>query len=236
MYKNSEKFLATFNRVEKEIKALMVYRKDMSFSRSVRILSNSNTIIRRYSEDLLEYAELRNAIVHNKVDMTHAIAEPHDSVVERIELIEKELSEPLKVMPAYSRAVHTFQENDPLEKLLTIIRDKGISKFPIYNERVFKGLLTQKGITRWLAENLEISHSTIKETRLRDVLTYQTVDNYQFISQDTTQNDASEYFRGNIGEGSRLEALLITKSGDSEEKLLGIITPWDIVHAQEEEK
>ncbi|WP_042224410.1 CBS domain-containing protein [Oceanobacillus manasiensis] len=236
MYKNSEKFLATFNRVEKEIKALMIYRKDIGFSRSVRILSNSNTVVRRYSEDLLEYAELRNAIVHNKVDMTHAIAEPHDSVVERIELIEKAFSEPLKVMPAFSRAVYTFKENDPLDKLLAVIREKGISKFPIYKESVFKGLLTQKGITRWLAENLNASHSVMKETKLQEVLTFQTIDNYQFISQDTTQNDALEYFRGNIGEGSRLEALLITKSGASEEKLIGIITPWDIVHAQEEEK
>lgn len=234
MYKNSETFLATFNRVEKEIKALMIYRKDMSFSRSVRILSNSNAIVRKYMDDLLEYAELRNAIVHNKVDMTHAIAEPHDTVVERIKLIEKELTEPIRVIPVFSRAVYVFQEDDALHKLLTVIHEKGLSKFPIYKEREFVGLVTQKGITRWLAGNIGVRTQDIKETKIKDVLAFQQGDNYQFIRMETSQSDALEYFRGNIGEGSRLEALLITKNGDANEQLLGIITPWDIVHSTEE--
>ncbi|WP_253291319.1 hypothetical protein [Virgibacillus proomii] len=78
MYKNSDRFLTSFNRIEKMLRDLLINKKDASFSKAVKILKNSNALIKEYSDDLLEFAELRNAIVHNKIDMTYAIAEPHD--------------------------------------------------------------------------------------------------------------------------------------------------------------
>lgn len=69
----------------------------------VKILRNSNSLVKRYSEDLLEFAELRNAIVHNKVELTHAIAEPHDSIVDKIETIQEELAHPKKLFPYSTR-------------------------------------------------------------------------------------------------------------------------------------
>lgn len=71
IYKNSEKFLTSFNRIEKLLKSLLFKRKEAGFSKAVKILRNSNAIVKRYSDDLLEFAELRNAIVHNKVDMAY---------------------------------------------------------------------------------------------------------------------------------------------------------------------
>src|SRR5699024_3897556 len=69
MYKNSEKFLTAFTKIEKQLKSRLNNRRDIGFARSVKILRSSNAIVRRYSEDLLSFAELRNAIVHNKIDM-----------------------------------------------------------------------------------------------------------------------------------------------------------------------
>src|SRR5699024_11877381 len=80
--------------------------------------------LKRYRDDLLEFAELRNAIVHNRIDTDYAIAEPHLSVVESIEAIEQEITEPKKVYPLFSRKVIIFQESDSLRELLTVIRDK----------------------------------------------------------------------------------------------------------------
>jgi predicted transcriptional regulator len=227
MYKNSEKFLTAFTKIEKQLKARLNNRRDIGFARAVKILRSSNAIVRRYNDDLLSFAELRNAIVHNKIDMAYAIAEPHDSIVERIKRIEKELTHPQLVGSMFSKKVFTFQESESLADMLIMFREKDLSKFPIYENNMFKGLLTQKGIAKWLANNEDDPHLA-KKTSIREVLPFEGEDNYKFIASKASVHRAVELFREQVGSGKRLEALLITKTGMPKEKLEGIITAWDI--------
>ena len=228
MYKNSEKFLTAFTKIEKQLKSRLDNRRDVGFSRSVKILQGSNAIVRRYIDDLLSFAELRNAIVHNKIDMAYAIAEPHDSIVERIERIEKELTHPKLVGAMFNKKVFAFEENDSLADMLIMFREKDLSKFPIYENNMFKGLLTQKGIAKWLANN-ETDPQLAKKTSIREVLPFEGENNYKFIASKVSVYRAVELFKEQVGRGKRLEALLITKTGMPEEKLEGIITAWDIL-------
>ena len=228
MFKNAEKFLTTFNKIDKELKVLL-QSNDVGFSKTVRILRNSNAIVKRYSDELLEFAELRNAIVHNTVEMDQAIAEPHDAVVAKIVEIEKKLSRPKKVIDAYACDVYFFQESDTLTDLLTVTLEKSLSKFPIYSESELTGMITQKGIANWMAGNVKGSVLPSATTLLREVLLFEEGKNYKFISMHTSVYQAIEIFKEQIGEGKRLEALLITKKGDPSEALLGIITAWDIL-------
>ncbi len=228
MFKNAEKFLTTFNKIDKELKALL-QSNDVGFSKTVRILRNSNAIVKRYSDELLEFAELRNAIVHNTVEMDQAIAEPHDSVVAKIVEIEKKLSRPKKVIDAYACEVYAFQESDALSDLLAVTREKSLSKFPIYSGDELKGMITQKGIANWMARNMKDGALPPVSTLLQDVLPFEEGKNYKFISMHTSVYQAVEIFKEQISEGKRLEALLITKKGHPSEALLGIITAWDIL-------
>ncbi|WHX24836.1 CBS domain-containing protein [Virgibacillus halodenitrificans] len=229
MFKNSEKFLTAFNRIEKELRSMMINKKDLGFSKMVKILRNSNSLVKRYSEDLLEFAELRNAIVHNKVELTHAIAEPHDSIVDKIETIQEELAHPKKVIPLFNKKVHYFDEQDSLADMLHIIHEKGHTKFPVYANQTFMGLLTQKGITNWLAENNGEGSFSFNDILLKDVLPFEEKDNVLFISASTSIYAAVELYKEYASKGKRLEALLITRNGSQEEKLAGIITTSDIL-------
>ena len=228
MFKNAEKFLTTFNKIDKELKALL-QSNDVGFSKTVRILRNSNAIVKRYNDELLEFAELRNAIVHNTVEMDQAIAEPHDSVVAKIVEIEKKLSRPKKVIDAYACEVYAFQESNALSDLLAVTREKSLSKFPIYNGDELQGMITQKGIANWMARNMKDSALPVVSTLLKDVLPFEEGKNYKFIGMHTSVYQAVEIFKEQISEGKRLEALLITKKGHPSETLLGIITAWDIL-------
>ncbi len=229
MYQNSERFLTAFNRIEKRLRLIVNSGRSIGFSKMVRMLKNTDAVVRRYSDDLLEYAELRNAIVHNKIDMTFSIAEPHDSVVFRIESIEKELVEPRKVAPQFINKVISFQHSESLSHLLAMVHEKRITKFPIYHNGYFKGLISQRAITCWLAESTYAEGKELMDTKVEEVLKYTTKDNFQFISVETTILEAIEIFKKQIGRGNRLEALLITKHGRASEKLIGIITNIDII-------
>ncbi|PAE29456.1 hypothetical protein CHI07_09450 [Paenibacillus sp. 7884-2] len=228
MHRNSDRFLTAFNRIEKGLKALLI-KKEMGFSRAVKVLGKSNALIKQFQDDLLEFAELRNAIVHNKTDLMYTIAEPHDSVVERIEAIEIELLKPRKVDPLFIRKVVCFQETEPLSNVLEVVNKQGITKFPVYSGNVFQGLITHKGITKWFSKGIENRLTSLLDARLVEVLESEKRDNFRFISKETSVYEAKEIFKEQIGKGNRLEALLITKEGSSNGGLVGIVTNWDIM-------
>lgn len=227
MYKNSERFITAFNRIDKALKS-QLHKKEMGFSRAVRVLSDSNATVKRYYDDLLEFAELRNAIIHNRIDVSYAIAEPHDTIVERIEKIEEDFTSPKQVKSAFIKQVVTFQLNDSVQKLLQVVRDRGLTKLPIYKNQDFKGLITHKGIARWIANSMNDSLQ-ITDATAKDILEYEKSDNHLFIGEEMSVYEAAEVFTEQVGKGNRLAALLITKTGKEDEKLVGIITNWDIM-------
>ncbi|MDY0407725.1 hypothetical protein [Paracerasibacillus soli] len=105
---HAERFLTAYNRIEKYLKVQVHDKRELGFSRMVRMLSKSNAVLKQYQDDLLEFAQLRNAIVHNRVDTTYVIAEPHLSIVEQIERIERALTKPKQVIPFSQKRLFNF--------------------------------------------------------------------------------------------------------------------------------
>ncbi|WP_316571417.1 CBS domain-containing protein [Neobacillus sp. YIM B06451] len=231
--KNSERFLSAFNLIEKHISRKRETSEYVPFKKAIEKAVPGDPIIRRYQYDLLEFADLRNAIVHERTDPNFVIAEPHDSTVLKIERIQNELINPKLVLPAFGSEVIIFQTNNSLTDMLKMIREKAFSQFPIYNRDNFVGLISENGITNWLAKHVEEDVFSLMETSLESILDCEeNKDNFHFISRNTTVIEAEEIFKDFFANGSKIDALLITHNGKSTESLLGIITTWDIINGQ----
>jgi len=231
--KNSDRFLVAFNSIEMAIKEYSNGDYHVPFSRLIQIARVKNGVVNKFYDDLKEFNELRNAIVHNSIDVNHAIAEPHDDVVEKIEYIEREIKQPKRVIPLFQKKVLTFQSSDSLMEMLKAIKRYAYSKFPIYEEQTFIGLLTKKGIVNWMARHVEeLDSISFSRIIIKDVLCHENKnDNYQFIDRLMTIYDVKETFKNPLEKKSpRIDALLITEHGKKDESLLGMITPWDLIH------
>ncbi|WP_054752158.1 hypothetical protein [Piscibacillus salipiscarius] len=105
--KNSERYLIAFNQIEKFLSNEMNQNgQHVGFSKAVHQVGKNNRIVNRFKEDLLEFAVLRNAIVHERTDPEYVIAEPHDSTVEKIEKILNELTEPKKLYRPFPKKLN----------------------------------------------------------------------------------------------------------------------------------
>ncbi|RLQ90384.1 CBS domain-containing protein [Planomicrobium sp. Y74] len=230
---NSERFLIAFNKIEKLMKG-MVDRKDhFSFFKAIELSKKEHAAIRKYEDELREFGDLRNAIVHHRTDTEYAIAEPHTEIVELIEHIEKLLSEPVTVGTSFARKVHTFQAEDTLSEVLRKVRDKNFKHIPVYHNDEFMGLLTANGIMRWLAATVEEEVISREITTMDDILKYEKNGNtYRFIASNTPVYEAEEVFKNSVLSGHKLEALLITRNGKEDETLTGIITPIDLIQIE----
>jgi predicted transcriptional regulator len=66
---------------------------------------------------------------------------------------------------------------------------------------------------------------SLRETKIEDVLSFESTDTWHIIDANATIYDALAYFSDAT---KRVQALLITQNGRSREKPLGILTFWDI--------
>lgn len=233
MGENADIFLSSFNRIEKELKRQLGNPSNMGFSEAVRRLSKrKDNLIDGNENDLLELAQLRNAIVHNQVAEDFVIAEPNDWVVDQIKKIEESLLRPPKVLPRFGKKVTGFEHNLPLIKIMKIITEKRFSQFPVYNSGRFIGLITLRTIGFFFAQASLSGSVSLKGLVAEDLLLANGKrTNFEFISADTTISEVEKMFHT---EGV-LEAVLITKDGNPDGNLLGIIRPRDI-YSQEREQ
>ncbi|WP_172794012.1 CBS domain-containing protein [Sporosarcina sp. HYO08] len=228
--KNSERFIVAYNRIEK-ILADKADSSDYSpFYRLIDKVKITNSVVRKYEDDLREFGDLRNAIVHSRTDVDYVIAEPHDEIVERIELIEQKLGNPLTVGALFGCKVHTLQAGDPLTAALKLMSDTKFTQVPIYENGKFKGLMTAAGITYWLAGQSTEDVIPREMPTLSDVYNYENrKESYEFVDKDLSVYEAEDYFKRAISKGVRLEALLITDNAQSDGELIGVLRPFDLL-------
>jgi hypothetical protein len=53
-------------------------------------------------------------------------------------------------------------------------------------------------------------------------------ESFVFVHKDTLVIDIEEMFANELKEGKRLAVVFITKNGDPNEKILGLVTAWDV--------
>lgn len=79
---NASQFLSMFNQVEDHLRKLHGGERVLGFKVLVRELSKSNSMVLSFKDDLTDFADLRNAIVHRSTDKP--IAEPYPETLDRI--------------------------------------------------------------------------------------------------------------------------------------------------------
>lgn len=228
--KNSDRFIVAYNRIEKLLAEKVGESSYSPFYRLIDKVKITNSVVRKYEDDLREFGDLRNAIVHHRTDIDYVIAEPHDEIVDRIEQIEQKLSNPLNVGALFGCKVHTLQSTDSLIAALKLMYENKFSQVPIYQNGKFQGLITAAGITYWLAGQSTEDSIPREIPTLSAVYDYEKrKESFEFVEKDLSVYEAEDYFKRAITRGTRLEALLITENAKADEELIGIITPFDLL-------
>lgn len=225
--KNSEEFLATFNNLEKYFKNNFFRGSWKSFKQMLKEGSRNNAVIWQFKEELFEFTDLRNAIVHNRSHNYQVIAEPHDFVVERFNYISKQITNPIKVSK-FNKKVFTCLLSNPISKALSLIKEYQISQVPILNQNLeIVDTLNTSTIAYWIGTGLFNANSEISE-----VLKYKEhPGNFAIIKANTSIYDAAELFKQSYkqkGNNKYYDAIIITQKGLANEKIKGIIVLSDI--------
>src|SRR5439155_23524260 len=113
--------------------------------------------------DLLKrIGEVRNAIVHGKTEPYRYVAVPMRALSDDLRACRERLINPALAIPTFRRKVETVSLDDNLAHVLKIVAQQEYSQFPVYEASRFRGLLTENGITRWLAQHVATKFSLVE--------------------------------------------------------------------------
>ena len=226
---NAERFINAFSQIENELAHRLNAHRYIPYAEMIRRLVRLDPIIRRYGKLLDEFGDLRNAIVHERID-GEVIAEPHLKEVDRIEHLAALLTKPEGVFPRFDRKVDYGFDDEKLSVLLARMKHKHYAKLPIYNrQHEFVGLITTDAITYYLLDHVNQFDKCIPDVKVSDVLR---TDNRErevaFISRKANLIQVVMEFENRLHLGKRLNALIITEDGTKSQKPIGIISVSDL--------
>ncbi|WP_394233641.1 hypothetical protein [Niallia oryzisoli] len=225
----SERFEVAFNQIHSWLQKNIRDAHSNNFTDLLKSGFPQHSLIRKNYHDLKMFARLRNSIVHEKIDQGFYIAEPHETVVEQIEKIASLVYQPRYAHLIGSKPVFYYHENTVLVDVLRVMKSKPYSIFPIYDQDGYKWLLTAECMIQWLALNLSDQTIHLEDIQVKSLYGISKPRPVEFMEKDAEMFEVEEIFEQYHQSNRRLEAVIITASGNKTEKPLAIITPRDLI-------
>ena len=227
---NAQRFINAYNNIDHALKTRYSMSRSVGFSELVRKTVAMNYIVRKNEDELIDYGRLRNAIIHNNND-TIIIAEPHDSVVENIERIERLLTTPPKALDSVGqRNVLTIDSASCMRDVIKLIASSSFSNIPVYKNDELIGIANGQKILDAFGQFLISggkSEVFLNNVQIADMLSSLENNNYYtVVDANFTVEQALNEFHNN----PKLLAILITKTGSARELPLGIMTGADVIN------
>jgi len=221
--------LNAYSAIEHEMERILNLKDHRRFFELVDKSARVSPVIDQYRFDLREYSELRNAIVHDRAG-GEIIAIPTDKIILKIERIAEMLLEPPKVSPLFLKEVLTLSWDDPVSRAVRQFSRMSYTQAPVLDKNGKTiCLLTSNMIVKWMGLQLEDNSPYVENTTVSEVVKAAGHEkNYEIASVNMSLFDIPTLFYRWQQEGRKLEAVLITQHGKSDERLIGIITNRDI--------
>jgi len=197
------------------------------------ILSNQKEY-KKFEKDINLIRKIRNLLSHGecKVEGKTAI-EINENIIEKLKEIISLLENPPLVTSRYITEMFVVDLEEKLENLIKTMNEKKISHVPVLDkDKKLVGVFSENTIFSKLSDDeiIEIG----KEYKVKDYEKYIKLENhsseyFDFIKRNEELASAQNLFNKSIKKDKKLVMLFVTENGKKTEKILGIITPWDLL-------
>jgi predicted transcriptional regulator len=228
----ANRFLAAHNQIEQHLRHKLAAKDGVAYRQLIVDYQSSHQSWQD-GPTLSVLASLRNALIHGPAEAQQYLSIPLPGVVETMERIRDGLLNPELGLPRFARDVVCIDHFANLADVLSLIRAKAISQFPVFDGDRYYGLLTENGITRWFACRAlsETMFGELTATPVAQIMQEEEQrENAVFVAPSTEVDEVVNLFATQ----PILEAVLITEGGQETLSLLGIATRWDIVQIRHE--
>lgn len=230
----SEKFIALYNQFDNYMRNQLGVGRSVNHSTLLHEMSLKNKVISDYLSDLRMFAEVRNMLIHNPYKKNaDPLFYPHTYVTEKYaEIIDLILHPPKALSIAIPGAkIYTATPDTLIQKIMKAMVEKNYTHVPIIEEGKMIGIFSENILLSFLVANQE--GIILKDATVKDFFDFIPLEKhmneyFEFVSRNTLLSEVDSIFGVGVKNGKRIAVVYITEHGKSTEKILGMITPWDL--------
>ena len=226
---NAEKFLDRYRSLEYVIKEK--YQLE-NWDSAMNFLEN-RAEFKNLANELRYCREVRNLLSHKPKVKEQYCVEPSDEMLHLLQRVKETLEKPPVIMDIaipVSKVLYRSPE-DKLVDTLQVMNEHSFGNVPILKDGLVCGILSEKAMLNYMVQekNFHLSDRIL----LSDLKDHLLLENhrkeyYRFVSQSALISDVSQLFHDALDHGARIGMVFLTQHGRKEEKLLGIVTAWDL--------
>ena len=229
MNRKTELFLDLYKQLEEAVSA----QYDLRESDSAVSFLERRPEFRSVKSELSYCREVRNLLTHNpKISGRYAV-EPSDAMLNLLERTLDRVRAPLRAKHIWvSREKVTCRAvSDRIRPAMLEMEEKIYTHIPILEDGKVVGVFSENTLLRCLLdEGLVAIDDTARFSDIEKYLPLECprAESFLFIGKHTLASDIEDMFANALKENERIGLLFVTESGKQTEKLLGIISPWDV--------
>ncbi len=223
---NALELISAYNTIDARMRNLYRGKGNLQFSDLVRRCAEINKTVKKYEEELMSIARLRNAIVHNSTREV-VIAEPCDEITSLASHIAKLLSAPPKLNMLRQKNVKGVNENMTVRETIRFCAREGYSNLPVYRGEKLVGMLNNRRIVRSLGDALDEGRDLdeVLDLPCEQILREDDFPRYYvLLSLDSGVQEAIDAFENN----RKLLAVVVTEHGRMGDRIIDILTASDL--------
>lgn len=177
--------------------------------------------------------EIRNLLTHNANLGGQPVVEPSRPVVDAMREVLEFVKRPPLALDFATKGEQVMKANlnQKVLRLMEVMDKNGFSHIPVMREGSFCGVFSVGSVFRYLLRSG--GKGITAETTIADLGKHidvqEHMENYDFVSKEATYLAVRRKFEKVKGRNKRVSVIFITENGHPGERLLGMITPWDVL-------
>ncbi len=226
-----EIFLDLFRNLEQLVKEKYSGRK---YESPIINFSNSREG-KPYKDELNTIREIRNLLVHLPMIDGNYPVKPSNEIGAVLEEIIEKIEHPLQAMD-FAVKMENIMKTRPEDNAFSIMykmEENGYTHVPIVRGGILSGVFSKSAVFSYLIKhgNKDID----KNMLIRDFSDFTVINSphgeyYEFAAKDALYFEVRDMFERTYQRKSRrLAVMFITENGHENERLLGMITPWNVL-------
>ena len=230
--RNSDIFLELYKNLEELLEVKYSVGKKYTGSAVMKYYNDDES--KKWREELNICREMRNMLSHHAKIGGKPVFEPSDEIVEVLRRILGDVKNPpvsMSIATPASRLI-TCVEDDLAENVIHKMREHGYSHVPVMDSGRLVGVFSV-GTVFSMIEKYGVD-GVPRGAKVRDFEEFLPVENHMtecfgFVSDSAAFSGLKQRFTAKGPRERRVAALFVTANGNKNEKLLGMITPWDMI-------
>lgn len=227
---NTDLYIEKYKELEKAVRNAYGLNKQDSIS---YYLTNQPRFS-RYKDDIQYCQEVRNWLQHNvKVNNSFAIV-PNEAMINFIDVLIKKIKTRLRccdiAIPVESVYYESIDGN--VRKAMQTMQNKTFTHVPIMRNGCVIGVFDENSIFNYLTDDeiVEVDNDlSFKDIEKYIGINDREMEVFTFIKHSAFLEDLEKIFEKHFRKGQRVGMAFLTADGMATSKLMGIITPWDMI-------